>query len=167
MVPVTPGFRHSPSPSLARWRGPPELGSISPPNKNGHQKHLSGLGTGAEHSSGTPPWPLDHLVQGADPRAKPGPGEQAGLARQTGEGWEGRSLWHLQGRHLRLHLEILVESDHCIPARTQEGKRGEKGSQVSPVGGIHTVKKISHQLSPSRSGQMDPSPGWVFLFILF
>lgn len=35
---------------------------------------------------------------------------------------------------------------------------------MSPAGGTHTMRKVSHQLSPSRSGQMDPSPGWGFLF---
>ena len=77
-----------------------------------------GWGQGQSALQGHPPAPCPPCPR-CRPQSRAGPW-RAGLARQTGEDWEGWSLWHLQGRHLRLHLEILVESDHCIPARTQE-----------------------------------------------
>lgn len=68
------------------------------------------------------PGPLPTLSKVQTPEQSRALKSRSGQA--DGEDWEGWSLWHLQGRHLRLHLEILVESDHCIPGRTQERELG-------------------------------------------
>lgn len=61
-----------------------------------------------------------HLPQGCQLQGRRVPWG-AGPAAEGHGGTGGWSLWHLQGQHLRLHLKVLVESDHCIPARDRQG----------------------------------------------
>lgn len=75
-----------------------------------------GLAAGTEPSPQTPV-PSPTLSRDEAPGAEQGPRSKAGQA--DGRGW---SLWHLQGRDLRLHLEVLVEADHCVPG--EEGRAG-------------------------------------------
>ena len=65
------------------------------------------------------PW-VPALPQGAQLQGRKAPWGADLAARGHGEtgGW---SFWHLQGRHLRFHLKVLVESDHRIPARDRQG----------------------------------------------
>lgn len=57
-----------------------------------------------------------HMSQGCPSQGRRVPW-RTGLASEAHGGAGGWSLWHLQGQHLRLHFEVLAESDHRIPAR--------------------------------------------------
>ena len=78
------------TPHYQVWRGGEDpQGWVLPahPNKIGHQKHLSGLGTGAERSSGTPPGPLPTLSKVQTPEqsraleSRSGQADGGGLGR--------------------------------------------------------------------------------------
>lgn len=145
VVQALAGCRHFP-PSQARQRGPQsEVCQSFQMRQYGHSSAHWGL---VESSPRIPTCPLSHLVQGYEPQSRTKPQRISLPGRWQGEGGGSWSLWHLQGRHLRLHREVLVESDHCVPARRQERELGARGK---PCWGTPTRSKASHQLSPSRS----------------
>lgn len=86
------------------------------------------MGAGGVFSQDTHLPPLPPCPRVRTPEQNQAPENQPSRQRWQGEGGGSWSLWHLQGRHLRLHHEVLVESDHCVPARDRKESWGQKES---------------------------------------
>lgn len=143
------------------WQGegdPQSWVLSAPPNKRMWSPAASTRGwwQGWSLLPGHPPVPSPTLSKGVDPRAEPSPGEQVWPGRWLRERWGSWSLWHLQGRHLRLHLEVLAESDHCVPAGGQEQEPGlRREARWARLGDSHR-----EQVSPAQ-----PQGRWMFVFL--